>query len=228
MRDMYDYHTHTLLSDGALIPAEQARHAQMAGYRILGISDHSDLALLPNQIATTVAAAHAENRSGSGLSILPGTELTHVRPNQIAEAAALARRLGAMYVIVHGETLVEPVQSGTNRAAIEAGVDILAHPGQISDDDAKLAAERGVRLEISAKRGHSLANGHVAKMAEKHGVALIFGSDTHAPGDMPTRDFAERVCLAAGLTPDQTAAVFAASQKFGETLLEKFNASAAK
>ena len=33
-------------------------------------------------------------------------------------------------VVVHGETLVEPVEPGTNRAAVSCPeVDILAHPG---------------------------------------------------------------------------------------------------
>lgn len=226
MRDMFDFHTHTLLSDGEMIPAEHARRAQLAGCRYLGISDHSDLATLPVQIKATIMAARAENRSGSGMVILPGTELTHVRPGQIAEATTMARELGAMYVVVHGETLVEPVEPGTNRAAIEAGVDILAHPGLIDVDDVKLAAERGVMLEISSKRGHSLANGHVAKLARKFGAEMLFGSDSHRPGEMASRDYAERVCLAAGLEEDDVKAMFGKAEAFGKRLAEKFNAAA--
>lgn len=216
MRDMFDYHTHTLLSDGCLIPAEAARRAEMYGYKILGLADHADLATLPTQIPALLAAARAENASGSGMSVAPGTEITHVRPVQIAEAVRIARELGAAYVIVHGETLVEPVQPGTNRAAILAGVDILAHPGLISEDDVKLAAERGVMLEISGRKGHSLSNGHVAALARRFGAQLIFGSDTHAPGDHATRDFAEKVLLAAGLTANEVDAIFANAKAFGE------------
>lgn len=223
MREMYDFHTHTLLSDGDLIPAEHVRRAQMSGYRFLGISDHADLATLPAQMKVIVAAAQAENGSGSGMSVLPGTELTHMRPKQIAEGVRLARELGAMYVIVHGETLVEPVEEGTNRAAIEAGVDILAHPGLISDDDVKLAAERGVMLEISSKRGHSLANGHVAKLARRYGAKLLFGSDAHTVGEMPDRDFAERVALGAGMKRGEVEKMFVRAEAFGRKLVEKFD-----
>ncbi|MDR1519324.1 MAG: histidinol phosphate phosphatase domain-containing protein [Planctomycetota bacterium] len=215
MREMFDFHTHTLISDGDFIPAESARRAEVAGYRILGFSDHSDCATLESQMPLILAAARAENRSRSGLTALPGTELTHVRPGQIREAVRLARELGACYVLAHGETLSEPVAPGTNLAAIEAGVDILAHPGLISPDEARLAAERGVRLEISGKRGHSLANGHVAKLARKFGAGLIFGSDAHTVGDMPTRDFAERVCLAAGLEEPEVAEMFRQAGEFG-------------
>ena len=35
---------------------------------------------------------------------------------------ASSRELGAKIVVVHGETVAEPVEPGNNRAAIEAGV----------------------------------------------------------------------------------------------------------
>ena len=218
MRDMFDFHTHTLLSDGVFTPAECVRRAEMSGYRILGLSDHSDLATLRIQMPILIEAALTENRNQCGLTVLPGTEITHVRPGQIAEAVKLARKLGACYVVVHGETLVEPVAPGTNRAAIEAGADILAHPGLITLDEARLSAERGVKLEISGKRGHSLANGHVAGLAREAGAELIFGSDSHTEGDMPTREYAERICLAAGLNQDDVDAMFEQAEKFGRRL----------
>lgn len=221
MRPMFDFHTHTLISDGVFIPAEHVRRAEVAGYKILGISDHSDLATLPVQMKTIVAAARSENGNPDGLLVLPGTELTHVRPGQIAEAVKLARELGAAYVVVHGETLAEPVMPGTNRAAIEAGVDILAHPGLIDPDDVRLAAERGVKLEITTRRGHSLTNGHVAKLAREYGAELILGSDAHHVGDMPSRDYAERVCRGAAIGEDEIAAMFARAEAFGKKLAEK-------
>lgn len=204
---MLDFHTHSLLSDGDLIPAELVRRAEVVGYRVLGLSDHSDLATLPVQMPAIIAAARAENRGGH-IAVFAGTEVTHVRPEQIPEAIALARELGAQYVIVHGETLVEPVAPGTNRAAILGGADIIAHPGLIAEGEVALAAEKGVRLEISGRKGHSLTNGHVAKLAKKHGARLIFGSDAHTVGDHPSRKFAESICFGAGLDPDDVAAMF--------------------
>lgn len=215
MRPMFDYHTHTLISDGDLIPAEAVRRAEVEGYAILGIADHADLATLPTQIPVILAAARAENASPNPMSVVPGVEITHVRPSQIGEAVRMARDLGAHYVIVHGETLSEPVEPGTNRAAIEAGVDILAHPGLIAEEDVRLAAERGVMLEISGRKGHCLSNGHVAKLARKHGAQIIFGSDSHTAGDHRTRESAEKVLLAAGLPPEAVAQAFANSEAFG-------------
>ena len=37
---MYDFHTHTFLSDGVLTPVELIRRAHVAGYRVIAITDH--------------------------------------------------------------------------------------------------------------------------------------------------------------------------------------------
>lgn len=204
---MMDFHTHTLLSDGELIPAEHIRRAETRGYRVLGFADHGDLATMESLLPLLREAARRENELGR-MQIVAGIELTHVRPVHLAEAVRRARDLGAEVVIVHGETPVEPVEPGTNRAALEAGADLLAHPGLISRDDVKLAVERGVYLEISGRHGHSYANGHVARLARELGASLIFGSDAHGSSDMPTRAFAELLCRAAGLDEADVAAMF--------------------
>lgn len=111
-----------------------------------------------------------------------------------------ARRLGAEIIVVHGETIVEPVIPGTNHAAVSCPeVDILAHPGLITVDDAEIARENGVTLEISARKGHCLGNGHVASVAREVGVPVVIDTDTHAPGDLLDYDMARRVGLGAGL-----------------------------
>jgi histidinol phosphatase-like PHP family hydrolase len=43
---MIDLHTHTLFSDGELVPAELARRADRLGYRWLAITDHVDSSTL--------------------------------------------------------------------------------------------------------------------------------------------------------------------------------------
>ena len=202
---MFDLHTHSLLSDGDLVPAELARRCQASGYRGLVISDHCDPSNLEFVVMTLARFCEAVAGAYGEMEILPGCEITHVPPMLIAGLVDRARDLGAEVVLVHGETLVEPVVPGTNRAAIEAGCDVLAHPGLIAPEDARLAAERGVMLEISGRKGHSLTNGHVACMAGQCGANLTFGSDGHSPGDYPTRQEAERIARGAGLTDEQVA-----------------------
>ena len=209
---MIDLHTHSTLSDGEQIPTELARWAEVLGFRALGISDHVDTGLV-DVVVPVLAQVAADLAPAMKMKVLAGAEVTHCRPVHIAKVVERARRQGARVVIVHGETLAEPVLEGTNRAAIEAGCDILAHPGLVTESDARLAAERGVLLEISARAGHSLANGHVAQMARRVGAQVIFGSDGHASDDLRSRADAERILAGAGLDAKEIAEAFAAAER---------------
>lgn len=195
---VYDFHTHSTLSDGSLSPLELIRRAQVAGYRALAITDHAGPGSL-ERLARELSRDCVLAREHWGILALPGVELTHLPPDAIAEAARAARRAGARLVVVHGETVSEPVAEGTNLAAITCGqVDILAHPGLITLGEARLAAAKGVFLELSAKPDHALANGHVARMARLAGAALIVNSDNHGL-DFLTPERIRRVILGAGL-----------------------------
>ena len=212
---MIDLHTHSTFSDGQLIPSELARRAEAAGYTTLAITDHADHSNL-DWIVPRMVAVCGKISAVSTLRCLPGVELTHVHPRYIDELVREARKMGALIVVVHGETLVEPVLPGTNRAALEASVDILAHPGLVTDEEAALAARQGVCLEITTRKGHSLTNGHVARMARKHGASLVLNTDSHAPGDLVTAAMAGKIARGAGLAEDEVAALFRNSMSLVE------------
>jgi putative hydrolase len=167
MFQVIDLHTHSIFSDGDLIPTELAQRAYAAGYKTLAITDHADHSNYDFILPRIVKVCLKISEKGKILA-LPGVELTHVYPSDILSLANDARKLGAKIVIVHGETMVEPVPPGTNLAAINAAVDILAHPGLINEDEAQLAAEKGVYLEITTRRGHAFSNGYVARIAGKY------------------------------------------------------------
>lgn len=188
---------HTLLSDGVLLPSELIQRAYSAGYRALALTDHVDRSNIDFVIPRIVEVIE-EISEFSQLTIIPGAEITHVPPELIAKLVQRARDLGAKLVVVHGETLAEPVAGGTNRAAIEAGADIISHPGLISMEDALLAKERGIALEITSRKGHSISNGHVAKIAMETGTQLIINTDAHAPEDLITPGQAKIILRAAG------------------------------
>ena len=196
---MIDLHTHCLFSDGELVPAEHLRRVEVMGYRAVAITDHADDSNL-DFIIPRIAAAAAKLNPHSATRLLAGIELTHVPPELFAELTARARELGARIVVGHGETVVEPVKPGTNRAAILAGVDILAHPGLLTLEDAELAAAKGVMLELSGRKGHSLTNGHVAALARRVGAKLVINADAHGPGDFLSAEMAEIVGRGAGLS----------------------------
>jgi histidinol phosphatase-like PHP family hydrolase len=196
--EVTDLHTHSIFSDGVLVPAELVRRAVVKGYRAIAITDHADSSNL-DFIVPRIAKVAAELSARWPITVIPGVEITHVPPPDIKRLVSEARRLGAKLVVVHGETPVEPVLPGTNRAGIAACADILAHPGFISKSDAALAKKNGVHLEITARKGHSLTNGHVAKIALEAGAKLVINTDSHEPGDLITVEFAESVLAGAGL-----------------------------
>lgn len=199
---MIDLHTHCLFSDGELVPAEHLRRVEVLGYDAIALTDHADSSNMDFIIPRIVQAA-ADLNKYCKTKLIPGIELTHVPLEMYGELVKEARKLGAKVVVGHGETVAEPVRPGSNRAALEAGVDVLAHPGFISDEEAKLAARKNIFLELSGRKGHSLTNGHVAKMAEANGAKLAVNADAHGPGDFLTVETAEIVALGAGISKDR-------------------------
>lgn len=198
---MIDLHTHTLLSDGELLPSEMVQRAKEKGYTAIALTDHVDSSNIERVVKELAKAADELNRLGK-LKVIPGVEITHVPVKGIKEMIRKARDLGARLILVHGETIVEPVPPGTNRAAVEAGADILTHPGLILPEDVKLAKERGVYLEITARKGHSLTNGYVTKLAVEFGARLVFSTDAHSPSDLVTDSERDKILCGCGLDKD--------------------------
>jgi len=197
-----DFHTHTLFSDGVLNPSELVRRARVKGYRAIALTDHVDGSTLDFVLPRIIKVSKELNYFQPTV-VIPGVEITHAPPGQIPELVEQARSLGARIVLVHGESPVEPVDQGTNKAAIESGVDILAHPGFIDMKEVKEAAANGVKLEITARSGHSLTNGHVARLALESAALLVIDTDAHAPGDLITRERAKQIIVGAGLDDRQ-------------------------
>lgn len=220
---IYDFHTHTFLSDGVLSPIELIRRAYARGYGVIAVTDHVGIEEQDRVIKTLVGECRRASEEWDILAI-PGVEITHVPKNLIDEAAQRAKDLGAQIVVVHGETIVEPVEPGSNLAAIMSPcVDVLAHPGIITEEEAALAAENGVFLEISSRRGHSLTNGHVARVGLHGGASLVLDSDAHAPEDLLTVELAAKVARGAGLSEEAASVVL---QGNPPRLLERFGLSA--
>ncbi len=204
---MYDLHTHTFFSDGVLVPSELVRRYASFGYAGVVLTDHVDMSNIETVLTQIVSFCAEAQGQFDGITILPGCELTHVPPSMIPALIEKARFLGAKLVIVHGETIVEPVMPGTNRAAISGGADVLAHPGLISSEDVLLAASHNVALEITSRSGHSYSNGHVAMLAKDHGATMVYSSDFHEPYNLLCSNMMNAVVHSAGLNEIETAAV---------------------
>jgi len=180
---MIDLHTHTILSDGALLPSELVRRAQVKGYEAIALTDHVDSSNI-DFVLPRIVKVSKKLSAYWPIKVIPGVEITHVPIEEIEGLIKYARKNGAKIVIFHGETVSEPVIPGANRRAIECKADILAHPGLIKEADAALAMKKGVYLEITTRPNHMKTNQHVRDLARKTGVKLVLNTDTHQPENL--------------------------------------------
>jgi len=220
---VYDFHTHTTLSDGVLSPIELIRRSAVNGYKAVAITDHADTGNMKRIIEENAEACRLA-RSCWDIYAIPGIEITHVPAKAIAETARKARDFGAWLVVVHGESIVEPVEPGTNTAALQSpDVDMLAHPGLITLEETELAVRNGIYLEITYRKGHCLTNGYVASLAQKAGAKMLLNSDAHDVGDLLTDSIAEKVVKGTGLDDGISQQILTANpQELLDILLGKY------
>lgn len=205
MNKRIDLHMHSLFSDGELLPSELARRAANLNHEVIAITDHVDYSNV-EQIPQIQKAIDDINANWN-IKVVLGAEVTHVPTESIDGVAKKAKDLGAQIVVVHGETLNEPVIEGTNYAAVNSEyVDILGHPGLITYEEAQIAKENGIYLEISARSGHCLGNGHVANIAQEVGNKLLVNTDTHSPDNLITFEKSYEIALGAGLSKKEAMA----------------------
>ena len=200
-----DFHIHSIFSDGMLLPAAIAREAEVKGHSAIAISDHVDASNLEEVLAALTKFVKKQGKT-LNIQVIPGVELSYLRPDLIKDYAKQARKLGAKIVIVHGQSPVEPVIPGTNIEALKLKglVDILAHPGNtLTEEEAELARDNGIFLELSTRRGHKEGNRHVAEVAKKAGAKLLVDTDSHNETDLITQEQAYQVALDAGLNEEE-------------------------
>ena len=200
----YDFHMHSVLSDGCLVPSEIARRVEVKGTAAIAITDHADFSNV-DFILDSLKRFIDEEGAALKVKVLPGIEMTHVPLNVMPKLAEYARKKGAKVIVAHGESPVEPVIPGTNRTAagLKGLVDIIAHPGYILDEEAALAAKNGIYLEITSRRGHKKGNVHVAKAARRVGAKLLVNTDAHNPEDFLTQRQAYSIAKLAGLSDEE-------------------------
>lgn len=209
----YDFHTHTSLSDGLNIPIELIRFAYAYGYSCIGISDHVSYSTLEKTIEPTKTDCKLAEKYWN-IKAIPGVELTNVPAGSIGDMAKKAKELGAAYVVVHGESIVEEVEEGTNMAAVNSEyVDLLAHPGLLTKEEAELAAKNDIYIEITSRVGHSLGNGRAVQVGREAGVSFLLNSDSHSHNGLYKGDFQREVALGSGLSEKEYEEVIKVNQQ---------------
>ncbi|MCS3900812.1 histidinol phosphate phosphatase domain-containing protein [Methanococcus voltae] len=196
----HDFHAHTLYSDGELLPSELIRRAIALKHKTIALTDHGDISNYKELIRMGLETKN-ELKNYWGINVIAGIELTHIPPKSIPKLAKKCKDEGAELVVVHGETLVEPVEEKTNYyTSLSSDVDILAHGGLIDQETAQNLKENDIYLEITSRKGHSLSNGCVLNVSRKYGIPTVINTDSHAPSDLISYEFAKKVGLGCGMT----------------------------
>ena len=112
-----DLHTHTVYSDGELIPAELVRRAMVLGHDAIAITDHVDMTNVEFVVSNVVKAVEL---CEDYIKVIPGVEITHVPPSKIDKVAKLARKYGAAALV--NDSGLPAVAGLTDRAYL---VDVL-------------------------------------------------------------------------------------------------------
>jgi len=194
---LVDLHSHSTVSDGTLTIEAMVAAAEQRGYDAYAVTDHAMGGLNNHRdMAAAVRSEIGRLSRHTCVQLFAGVELSDYPPDRIDRAARDARDAGAQVIVVHGECVSMKVEPGTNSAAVRSlDVDILAHPGLLSEEDAVEARRHDVYIELSARQGHCLANGHVYQVVRLAGARVVVDSDAHdAEGLLSTEKVAAVVC----------------------------------
>ena len=83
---MIDFHTHSIWSDGVLIPSELVRRATVLGYRAIGLTDHVDSSNI-DLVVPRIAAVSADLNRLQDTLVIPGAEITMPRPGRFLHSS---------------------------------------------------------------------------------------------------------------------------------------------
>lgn len=181
---VYDLHTHSFYSDGALAPAELVARAAASGVQVLALTDHDVTDGLPE--ATTAAAQ-------AGIALVPGVEISVTWGAQTVhivglyiDVACVSLQAGLARLREFREWRAEEIGRRLEKAGI---------PGATAG--ARARARRGLvsRTHFAQFLAES---GHAADVRSVFRKYLVRGKPGHVPGQWATLDEAVGWIRAAG------------------------------
>jgi DNA polymerase (family X) len=216
-----DLHCHTDLSSDGTAPLEtMVDAARRRGYRFLAVTDHAERLSLGGASRDALLAQRARlrelGRGPGGLELLHGAELNIGRDGSLDYDDEFLDTFDVLVASVHDQ-LDQPGPELTARlvAACEhPAVNVIGHPtgrlvgsrapGEVDLDELfRAAARTGTALEVNGSpRRLDLSDEHVRR-AERFGVRLAFGSDSHGPGHLDNMRFAVATAGRGWATPER-------------------------
>ena len=170
-----DLHTHTRYSDGTLTPAESVAYALSIGLEVLAITDHDST----EGIAEAVEAA-----AGTGLEIVPGTELSTVHDHGGVHVLAYWPELGDGELqqelrrlrddrFTRGERMVEKLRALGHPVSFDRVREIAAGKNIGRPHIAQALVEAGVVPTVDDAFTQELIDGGGKAYVEKHALPTL-------------------------------------------------------
>jgi DNA polymerase (family 10) len=213
-------HCHTNFSDGSNSIAELALACQRAGYRYLGITDHSAASayaggLREEDLQAQWDEVDAVNRRLEGIRVLKGIEVDILPSGELDYGDEVLRGFDFVVASIHSHfTLPEPEMTARLLRAMDSpfttiighptGRLLLARDGYPVDLAAvfRRAAERGVALEINADPHRMDLDWRVLGEARAAGALISIGADAHSVAGIENMALGVGVARKAGLGPE--------------------------
>ena len=191
-------HCHSVYSDGTNTVAELAEACRAAGYRYLGLTDHSAAAAYAGGMREdAIARQHAEidalNRGWNDFRILKGVEADILADGALDYTPEILDRFDFVIGSVHSrmEQDAATMTQRVLRAMDDPHLTIIGHPtGRLLlgrdpyplDLDATIAraAERGVAIEINGDPQRLDLDWRRCAAARDAGAAISIGADAHS------------------------------------------------
>ena len=211
MLPKFDFHVHTSYSDGEGTAAVMVEAAEARGLEAVAITDHGpelSVGISPHNIEPMLSDVELARRDAS-IPVLRGIEANIIDPTGAIDIDE--RMFGRFDLLLVGlHTLRSPIQDPVALARVyltslvnamsKTRIDIVAHPFHLHGNLAryltreeilefmKLAAERGVAIELNSKY-HS-PDDDFLRACLREGVKLSIGTDAHTPGEVGRIDWA--------------------------------------
>jgi DNA polymerase (family X) len=210
-------HCHTNASDGSNTIAELMEACRDAGYRYVGITDHSRAAayaggLSPDDVRAQWAAIDEVNRTEPGCRVLKGIESDILVDGALDYPDELLAGFDFVIGSIHSRfNLDEPAMTDRICRAIAAPcLTILGHPtGRLLlareaypldlDRVFATAADCGVAIEINADPHRLDLDWRVVRRARDMGVMISIGADAHSIAGLQNIPYGVGVARKGGL-----------------------------
>jgi DNA polymerase (family X) len=197
-----DLQSHTTGSDGRDTLAAMADAAEELGYEYLAVTDHTPAVRVARGLdregfrrqGLAIARRNARSR---GLTLLAGAEVDILRDGSLDLDDDTLTRLDLVVIALHS-ALALPRREQTRRvvrALCHPAADVLGHPttrllGRRAGIDVDLeevfrvAADRGVILEVNAQPDRLDLDDLAVHAALRHGVRLAVSTDAHSAAEL--------------------------------------------